>query len=410
MYLLKIVFTWRSLAVHVLLLSVITTVIALPMGSSTKAREQTRKKLDEEKARSDRTVSSSNPESRGSTRTPENQKAAGSSSNEAGPSGNINTAIVQASDATRVATRRKAPKKLTDYVFGVAIGGRQGSKKLTDTAEWVMTITPCELLTPTAGDGKGTRVTTTGYRTEKDIASSSNFGWKRKKTVSTSSSNVNGVQIAISSDRPFLEIARLRMSTQDKAQLSAIMGTAVGKYRIDKLPNIPSLYLYARLLEYKLTHWDSKDHVIVQIISFDMSKSSAFGEAFEKMIESKGSGVGRLLSEQSDIWEWALYERIQSGDIDLDKIFSEILDVGEKLGNNKDESMLDVSQELWEEVHRTRLPATGRQNPSLPATSSQHPPLEWTDEHQDAVNEALQRDPEFWRKEFDGLSDTLGHH
>ncbi|KAJ3816523.1 hypothetical protein F5880DRAFT_1638680 [Lentinula raphanica] len=130
MYLFRNIFMRGSLAVHVLLLLIIATAIALPMNSSTS--EKTQKRAGK-KARSDVTVPSSK------ARTLKKLKMAGSGFNEAGPSGSIHDAKSSETPST--------PQELIIVV--IIEGGKElwtRRKEVSSQANWFMAMLPVEQL------------------------------------------------------------------------------------------------------------------------------------------------------------------------------------------------------------------------------------------------------------------------
>ncbi|KAJ3769817.1 hypothetical protein FB446DRAFT_746443 [Lentinula raphanica] len=341
MYFLKIVFTWRSLAVHVLLLSVITTVIALPINSSTKSSEETRER-DGKKARSDLTVSSSNPESHDNTRTPKKQKTAGSSSNEAGPSGNVDIAIAEASDAKS----SEAPSTLQELIIAVII---EGGKELWNRGEdvnaeatWFMAIVAVEQFARIGRKKDRPRVyayqTIREGRTEGNMESQFNSKWTRRRIATKNQNDLYGKQIDLSPQHLIFEIARVTTTSELRTirhKLFQVMRQRFGEYRSDRLPNVPSIYQSVLLLHNATLH--EPDVIAVQPKTLEISESSGFGKAFYKMVEKKGTGVGQKLSVKEK-WEWELYQRITSGAIVLKDSLLE--------HKNK-----DILEDLWDEVY-----------------------------------------------------------
>ncbi|KAJ3715849.1 hypothetical protein C8R42DRAFT_725650 [Lentinula raphanica] len=341
MYLFKIVFTWRSLAVHVLLLSVITTVIALPINSSTKLSEETRER-DGKKARSDLTVSSSNPESHDNTRTPKKQKTAGSSSNEAGPSGNVDIAIAEASDAKS----SEAPSKPQELIIAVII---EGGKELWNRGEdvnaeatWFMAIVAVEQFARIGRKKDRPRVyayqTISEGRTEGNMESQFNSKWTRRRIATKNQNDLYGKQIDLSPQHLIFEIARVTTTSELRTirhKLFQVMRQRFGEYHSDRLPNVPSIYQSVLLLHNATLH--EPDVIAVQPKTLEISESSGFGKAFYKMVEKKGTGVGQKLSVKEK-WEWELYKRITSGAIVLKDSLLE--------HKNK-----DILEDLWDEVY-----------------------------------------------------------
>ncbi|KAJ3771334.1 hypothetical protein FB446DRAFT_740930 [Lentinula raphanica] len=265
------------------------------------------------------------------------------------------------------------------------------------TAEWLMAFVPAAFLT--TGSGK-----VWGYRTRRNPHSTSNFKWARQQ--SRALKNVNGASITVNPTRLHIKIGEFQMSQDTKALLTKALTVVVDKKRIDKLPNIPSGYQFALILEDQLK--TPQFQHTVRIISWDISKTSEYGGTFDRMIENKSSGTGFLLLE-TDRWERELYKRIESGEVKLDESLK---------SDNR-----DILEDLWNEVHGTghpdtpsqhpSLPATSPQNPSLPASSSQHPTLpKWADEQQDIRSDPNWGDRENWPKEVldDWPSDPSGHH
>ncbi|KAJ3715801.1 hypothetical protein C8R42DRAFT_779011 [Lentinula raphanica] len=122
-------------------------------------------------------------------------------------------------------------------------------------------------------------------------------------------------------------VSAVKISENTQVYLTEHITEQVTNSRSDKLPNVLSIY-EALLLNRKF----------LKNFSFDISKSSEFGKAFDEMVREKGTGVGRVLSKDRDEWEWELYERIKDGAIALD----------DNLLDRKNE---DILEKLWGEVH-----------------------------------------------------------
>ncbi|KAJ3968279.1 hypothetical protein EV361DRAFT_926757 [Lentinula raphanica] len=140
----------------------------------------------------------------------------------------------------------------------------------------------------------------------------------------------------MSKERLVLKIGTVTMSPITKSAVTQDMGAEVQKNRLDKLPNVPSIYQFLNLLHDQLT--GLKYSLTVTDHEFDISESSEFGNAFKQMVSKKGTGAGEVLSEdpEKDQWERELYKRIESRDI--------ILEESLKKQNS------DIFEKLWNEI------------------------------------------------------------
>ncbi|KAJ3715813.1 hypothetical protein C8R42DRAFT_746134 [Lentinula raphanica] len=368
MYLLQSIFTRRSHAVHLLqLLSMIATAFALPIDSNTTERRT------------------------------EQRIAAGSG--EAGPSSGHNLGL-SAGSGKIIATG--------PYSFAVQIGGKAEwtEDPNSDTyhlGKWLIGITPPELhkqKTPKAR----------GYRTIRNPASQSDFKWEQQRD-SDNPTSVNGALVTVTPQHTCFVIATLQMSENTKKDLNNAMRPVIDQHRIDRIPTILSIYQYAVLFQRKLAEKEFRD--IVKIIGkFDISETSPFREAFDRMVKEKATGAGDVLEEKVDIWEWELYEQVEHhGPVDI-------------LEKSLDRQNRDILEDLWNKVHGTGLittlshniplPDTSPQSPPVPATpESQHPPLPaWALKEQDIYTDPRWKHRENWPKEeLDNWpSDPSGHH
>ncbi|KAJ3715835.1 hypothetical protein C8R42DRAFT_645695 [Lentinula raphanica] len=378
MYFFRIIFTRRSLAAHVFLLSMIATAIALPMVKS-----------------------KSKPPKKPRTRTE-------GSTGQAGSPGQYSVFSAVSGEV------------IAQYEFAAIMSGQKWSDPTA--AQWVMMIIPSVYLTPT-NRNKKLWPQAFGYRTIQDPNSSAwtrQFAAGKKKVVT-------GASVAVNPARLRYTIAKLRMSPETKLQLTLAMKAVVDENHTDKLPNIPSGYQYALLLEKQLKKPEF-EHT-VEIISFDMSETSEYRKVFIEMIKNKCLGGGKVLNKETDRWEWELYEQIEHYGP---------TNILEKSLDSRNRYLLKGS---WDKLHGTGLPATSSQNTPLPATSpqnlllpatsSQNSPLPvtspqnsphpatssqhstlpdiWTPGHQRLVDEIFESDPEFWSKELDRPSHPSGH-
>ncbi|KAJ3826884.1 hypothetical protein F5880DRAFT_1541449, partial [Lentinula raphanica] len=154
--------------------------------------------------------------------------------------------------------------------------------------------------------------------------------------------------VTVSPSRLNFTIGTVTMSQETRAELGRDMRAAVDDYRVDKLPNVPSIYQFAVLLRRQLDKVKYRGTVTVH--SFNISDSSEFGKAFDEMVRKKGTGAGDELSEEEDKWEWELYKRIQNRwEWELYKRIESkaiILENSLWLHHNH-----DIFEELWDEIH-----------------------------------------------------------
>ncbi|KAJ3754954.1 hypothetical protein EV360DRAFT_73280 [Lentinula raphanica] len=295
------------------------------------------------------------------------------------------------------------------FTFAVYIGGRAEWAKDPDMSrfhwgDWLIGITPPDLFKQKAPRARG-------YRTIRDRASQSNFKWEQQRLGSKSPTSVNGAAIAVTQQHTYFVIATLEMSEKTKNDLNNAMRPVIDQHRIDKIPTILSIYQYAVLFQRKLAEKEFRD--IVKIIGkFDISETSPFRKAFNRMVKKKATGAGDVLQEKEDIWEWELYEQVEhhGPDVILEK--------------SLDRQNRDILEDLWNKVHgdglittlshNMPLPDTSPQNPSVPATpESQHPPLPaWALKEQDVYTDPRWKHRENWPKDVldDWPSDPSGHH
>ncbi|KAJ3833801.1 hypothetical protein F5878DRAFT_713047 [Lentinula raphanica] len=369
MYLFRNIFMRGSLAVHVLLLLIIATAIALPMSSSTKSSEKPQKRAGK-KARPDVTVPSTS-----NARTLKKLKMAGSGFNEAGPSGSINFAIAEAFDAKSFET----PSKPQELIIAVIIEGGEKlwtrGEEVSSQANWFMAMLPVEQLANIDDDSDEHRVRVVAYRTIRDMASHSNYKWARQH-ASNRLHDVYGRQVELSKNYLILEIARVTTKipiSNIRHSLARSMRNNFYEYRSDKLPNVPSIYQSLILLHNATLHEPGVAHVEPEILN--VSKSSDFGKAFYQMVEKKGTGVGQELSVEQK-WEWELYERITSGDVNLET----------SLWKHKNH---DILEDLWDEVYEVPRELLHGQDIDLDP--------KW-------------KDSESWGNVLDETFDPSGHH
>ncbi|KAJ3769816.1 hypothetical protein FB446DRAFT_746435 [Lentinula raphanica] len=414
----RIVFTWQTLLVHVLLLSMITTATALPMMRSSNTQSQTTRDNNGKRvaAGSSRNsaiaTTSESPGSDASITRSKRQKVADLGSYEAGPSDDI---------AKLSKTTGQAWSREQVWIIAVIIkhGKEQVIKngkemwirkaKLDPNANWVVALISVK------DKEKPGRWRTGGYQTirSQDTAGST-FRWTRKSTDSRRPNRVSGAQVRVKSETLILEIGRMTMSQNTKVELATDMSQEIDKDRLDKLPNLLSIYQFLLVLQTQ-----ASKNPLIQLHSFDISASSEFGKAFDEMVRARGSGASEKLSEESDKWECALYKRIQSGGAVI-------------LEGSLERQNRDILEDLRNQVHSTGLPASSSQNPTLPATSSQSPALpatspqnptlpatsshplqlpEWAKpENQDVYLDPKWKNPENWKKALAKPSDPPGHH
>ncbi|KAJ3838307.1 hypothetical protein EV361DRAFT_948677 [Lentinula raphanica] len=326
---------------------------------------------------------------------------------EAGPSSGHNLGLSAAKSSREGLIVSPFFQQNKIFTFAVHIGGRAEWAKdpgMYHWGNWLIGITPPDLFkhkTPKAR----------GYRTIRNPASQSNFKWEQQRSDSKSPTSVNGAAIAVTPQHTYLVIATLEMSEKTKNVLINAMRPVIDQHRIDRIPTILSIYQYAVLFQRKLAEKEFRD--IVKIIGkFDISETSPFREAFDRMVKEKATGAGDVLEEKVDIWEWELYEQVEHhGPVDI-------------LEKSLDRQNRDILEDLWNKVHGTELittlshnmplPDTSPQNPPVPATpESQHPPLPaWALKEQDVYTDPRWKHRENWPKEVldDWPSDPSGHH
>ncbi|KAJ3818907.1 hypothetical protein F5880DRAFT_1176009 [Lentinula raphanica] len=356
-------FTWHSLVVHILVLSMIATAIPLPVDSSMTQSESARKR-NREKAG----LSTAGPPSRNNA---VSRYHAGFRSNKACPSGNNDIAKpyhIKNSEAQFDA----APK--TDFFLAVIIkngleevvkdGQVIWAKKvmLEADAHWLMAFIPSAKLDSSQNAGYR-QVQVWGYQTTKDTASEESIS-KWERTVNEKKRRyLYGALTTLSNADRVLKIARVSLPDHAHSCLTRDAIEKVNQSRSERLPDVLSIYELLLINKKLLKH-----------VSFDMSKSSEFGMAFDEMVRKKGTGAGGALSKEKDRWEYELYERIWEGKI--------ILDEGLLLRKNQ-----DALEDLWNEVHNPKsvVPSTSSHDPS--SSSCQDPPLPpciWVFEEQDS--------------------------
>ncbi|KAJ3972592.1 hypothetical protein EV361DRAFT_127928 [Lentinula raphanica] len=199
--------------------------------------------------------------------------------------------------------------------------------KLDPNADWVVAFIPPEAEDPSQSDRE---VDVWGYQTTKDEDTAPKGSvlkqWKRTVGQSTQRSLYGAHTTLTSADR-VVKIAAVKISENTQVYLTEHITEQVTNSRSDKLPNVLSIYEVLLL-----------NRKFLRNFSFDISKSSEFGKAFDEMVREKGTGAGRVLSKDRDEWEWELYERIKDGAIALD----------DNLLDRKNE---DILEKLWGEVH-----------------------------------------------------------
>ncbi|KAJ3769819.1 hypothetical protein FB446DRAFT_746457 [Lentinula raphanica] len=361
MHLFRIVFMWHSLAVHVILLSMITAAIALPIGTDTTkpTKEQEIAVRDDEAGLS----SHQNAVADTSQQPPPRKKRKTAASDPQQPTERTSETSKTLDKILSEAQEKTIPR---EYIIAVVI--EHGNvlidrnhpqkwvekKEVDPDANWVIAVIP-------VGTSVNPRVQ--GYQTIRDMVLESKFKWKRCQTVNKERPGVYGTRLTLINSHLVLEIGRVTMSQNTRAVLAKQMGVVLDQYLIDKLPNVPSIYQFLLLFHQVASEFLLADKHRVKISgSWDLSESSKFGVIFKKMVGKKGTGANGILSEERDKWECELYKRISSGAIKLDDSLW--------IYKNK-----DILEALWNEVHGIGLPASP-QNPSLdPAMSSQHQPL-----------------------------------
>ncbi|KAJ3836169.1 hypothetical protein F5878DRAFT_643752 [Lentinula raphanica] len=342
MYLFRIS-TWHSLAVHALLLLIIAAAIALPIERDTAEPREDQRIA----ARAESTESSNrntavptsehrnfvqimpNPSSESQATTKRRQRATGP----------------REKTKTRDREAKTTPK---DYVLSVRVGGHAERYKGQREDVWVLAFIPDETLK------EKRTIQVLGYRTIRDTAPQSDFRWTRQVHTQNKKS-VYGALVTVSPQHPHYDIATLKMSEETKANLTIDMREDVDEYRIDKLPSALSIYQFAVRVRHQLAKPKYRD--IVDVQSFDISKSSEFGQAFKEMVKEKGTGAGDALSEEEDKWEWELYERIESGAVVLEdslKLYNR--DILEEFWDEADPVLQYIGdQDIWDKERRERL-------------------------------------------------------
>ncbi|KAJ3972597.1 hypothetical protein EV361DRAFT_128615 [Lentinula raphanica] len=335
MYLFRIVFTWRLLAVYILY-STNQTVIAMPLPPKEES-----KGIGEFTFKVNMTTSNN---AVGTTQFTPNQTIATfqsdlSSQTISDPKCEFSILItnLQRSDQAGVDL-----VMLKTYVLGVAIREKSHDD---EKADWVAVMVPEEDVT------SGKRVF--GYQTLK--SPNSDNEWHRR-VLSGRKIGLNGASVTLSKNLRFLRIGSAKMSGDTKGRLSTDMRTEVDEHHVDRVPNVPSTYQFVILLHRQM---ESKYKDRVEILDFDFSESSEFGKAVKDMVEKKGTGTGEVLSGERDKWECALYERIKNGGVadTLEKslgLKNEVILVD--LRNEVDPFPgLSSNQDEWEQERAKRL-------------------------------------------------------
>ncbi|KAJ3972594.1 hypothetical protein EV361DRAFT_128278 [Lentinula raphanica] len=229
-------------------------------------------------------------------------------------------------------------------------------------AHWLMAFIPSAKLDSSQNAGYR-QVQVWGYQTTKDTASEESIS-KWERTVNEKKRRyLYGALTTLSNADRVLKIARVSLPDHAHSCLTRDAIEKVNQSRSERLPDVLSIYELLLINKKLLKH-----------VSFDMSKSSEFGMAFDEMVRKKGTGAGGALSKEKDRWEYELYERIWEGKI--------ILDEGLLLRKNQ-----DALEDLWNEVHNPKsvVPSTSSHDPS--SSSCQDPPLPpciWVFEEQDS--------------------------
>ncbi|KAJ3761382.1 hypothetical protein EV360DRAFT_80295 [Lentinula raphanica] len=337
MHLFRIVFMWRSLAVHVILLSMITAAIALPIGTDTTepGKEQ------EIVARSGEAGSSSTYGQREFVKIlpkatqPKSKQAMKPRPN---PHPQQTASVLFQLSGSQQPTGPKKPRTQDpkaraallwadaaipiEYIVGVIIEDGKEMIELEEDGEvmyiekeaeevdpnsnWVVALIPVEDL------NREDRWTVTGFQTIRD-STDSVTRWKRKVKPGKLNA-LNGVSVRMYAGNLILEVARVTMTENTRShQLANFMRRNVQEHHIDKLPNVPSIYQFLLLFREV-----ESDNELKPLIEFAMSESSSFGKTFKQMVNKMGTGAREVLSE-TDKWERELYERIKSGQVKLDE-------------------------------------------------------------------------------------------
>ncbi|KAJ3965438.1 hypothetical protein EV361DRAFT_1019674, partial [Lentinula raphanica] len=331
MHLFRIVFMWRSLAVHVILLSMITAAIALPIGTDTTepGKEQ------EIVARSGEAGSSSAYEQRGFVKIlpkPTQPESKQTMRPRPRPRPQQTASVLfQLSGSQRPTGPRKPRTQDSkaraipiEYIIGVIIeDGKEmieeldgevmyiekKAEEVDPNSNWVVALIPVEDL------DREDRWTITGFQTIRDTNSVTQ--WKRKVKPGKLNA-LNGVSVRMYNGNLILEVARVTMTENTRShQLANFMRRNVQEHHIDKLPNVPSIYQF--LLLFREVESDNELKPLIEFSeSWAMSESSSFGKTFKQMVNKMGTGAREVLSE-TDKWERELYERIKSGQVKLDE-------------------------------------------------------------------------------------------
>ncbi|KAJ3771333.1 hypothetical protein FB446DRAFT_111250 [Lentinula raphanica] len=302
--------TWHSLAVYVVLLSMIApATFALPIESDTTAPQKVGPRIAARAHQAEPSRTNS-IESRGSG--PNEAKLYHVSVANLTPKELIVTVIIK--DGMEKVTQNGQEKWVP-------------KGKLDPNADWVVAFIPPEVEDPSQSDRE---VEVWGYQTTKDEDTAPKGSvlkqWKRTVGQSTQRSLYGAHTTLTSADR-VVKIAAVKISGNTQVYLKEHITEQVTNSRSDKLPNVLSIYEVLLL-----------NRKFLRNFSFDISKSSEFGKAFDEMVREKGTGAGRVLSKVRDEWEWELYERIKDGAIALD----------DNLLDRKNE---DILEKLWGEVH-----------------------------------------------------------
>ncbi|KAJ3769818.1 hypothetical protein FB446DRAFT_746454 [Lentinula raphanica] len=372
MHLFRIVFMWRSLAVHVILLSMITAAIALPIGTDTTepGKEQ------EIVARSGEAGSSSAYGQREFVKIlpkPTQPKSKQAIRPRPKPRRPQQQPTGPKKPRTHDSKARAIP---IEYIIGVIIEDGKKMIELEEDGEvmyiekeaeevdpnsnWVVALIPVEDL------NREDSWTVTGFQTIRD-STDSVTRWKRKVKPGKLNA-LNGVSVRMYAGNLILEVARVTMTENTRShQLANFMRKNVQEHHIDKLPNVPSIYQF--LLLFREVESDEELKPLIKFSEgWAMSESSSFGKTFKQMVNKMGTGAREVLSE-TDKWERELYERIKSGQVKLDESL--------KCHNR------DILEDLW--------------NEDLPF---------WAHSANQDIDDAQYNDYE-WA--LDGTSDPLGH-
>ncbi|KAJ3744552.1 hypothetical protein EV360DRAFT_76579 [Lentinula raphanica] len=359
--------TWHSLLATTLLLSMIATGIAAPMApkkrlktsqestaeSSTSNAVAKISSLQDEPTRGDAPGIAKPMPPKKKSKASQTQSKAGSSSGDATgiatpipPREKLNTSQESEAESSTLKktyslkdepTRVEGAKRRTWEVYVIIHGGAAFDY-----------IDPTALISVIFREVGKNPSHSLGYRVDRDWNSKTHFKWhlmtqkkgkKKGKSTAPSEDGGNkdqlfGVAVRKSTDHREILIATATYPDWVKPIMFKHMRRAVKNYRLGQLPNTVSTFQFLYLLQGEFEMLQKSDETVFTVTKFDFS---AYEPIFENMLRFKGTGAGECLDEERDRWEWALYERIESGQINL---------IGSLERNNA-----EILEELWDKVH-----------------------------------------------------------